>query len=298
MTEDERIQIIEEALTNEYRAIWLWEPTPISHPFGPDDRDKVAKFSERVREMRESCVEALLELPDQELKRIRDFKREPMEISTWPWSQMLPGRLHPSKLIDRRPPKWSYGFGHPSFAPDFDYWEKMPSLSLMEATLLSVGADPKEFTVDELYELKRQKSDKLWASLRFLLQRYDLFFRVFPSAPMGKGPMSMVRFYEWVKEVELDIHPEFRMALSRRFDGTVRSTSTAEATPSEKLSLLKMIAAMAIEQYGYDPSAQKNDAVKALCDDLDGLGIGLDPKTIRKWLKEACALIDSENLPK
>lgn len=219
-------------------------------------------------------------------------------ISTWPWSKLLPETLHPERLANRQPGMLAYGFGHPNFRADFDYWAKMPNLTLMEASLLSVGTDPKFLDQDELYKLKKKKPDTLWASLRFLLERYELLFRVFPSSPMGKGPMATGHFYEWVKEVDLDIHPGFRMALGRHFDGTVRPTSTAETTPSEKVSLLKMIAAMAIEQYGYDPSAQKNDAVKALCDDLDELGIGLDPKTIRKWLKEACALIDPENLPK
>jgi hypothetical protein len=298
MTEDERIEIIEGALAKEYSGIWHWEPTPIDNPYGPDDRDKIAKFAERIQGMRKACIEALLELPDEELTMIRDFKREPMEISTWPWSELLPERLHPARLASRQPGRLAYGFGHPHFRADFDYWAKLPNLTLMEATLLSVGTNPNFLDQDEIYKLKKEKPEKLWASLRFLLERYDLLFRVFPSALMGKGPMSTARFYDWVKEVDLDIHPDFRMALSRRFDGTVRSTSTADATPSEKVSLLKMIAAMAVEQYGYDPSAQKNDAVKALCDDLDGLGIGLDPKTIRKWLKEACALIDPENLRK
>ena len=38
----------------------------------------------------------------------------------------------------------------------------------------------------KIYKLKKEKPNKLWAALRFLLERYDLLFRVFPSAPMGK----------------------------------------------------------------------------------------------------------------
>ena len=48
MTEDERIEIIEGALAREYSGIWHWEPTPIDHPYGPDDREKIARFAERV----------------------------------------------------------------------------------------------------------------------------------------------------------------------------------------------------------------------------------------------------------
>lgn len=183
MTEDERVEIIKGALAEEYKGIWHWAATPIDHPYGPDDRDKVAEFAERVRAMREACIEALIELPGEELTKIRDFKRGPTEISTWPWSKLLPERLHPASLTNLQPSILAYGFGHPDFRADFDYWAKMPNLTLMEATLLSVGADPKTLDEDELYRLKKETPDKLWASLRFLLERYDLLFRVFPASP-------------------------------------------------------------------------------------------------------------------
>ncbi len=298
MTEDERIEIIRNALAKEYRGIWDWEPTPITQIDGPEDLFKVAKFNTRVREMREACVEALCDLSDDELRKIRDYGRGSNEISIWPWSELLPESLHPERLLKQLPPIWAYGFGHPAFRADFDYWVKMPNLSLMEATLLSVGAHPETLTSDDVYSLKKENHNELWASLRFLILRYDLLFRVFPPAPLGKEQMSTEHLYNWIKEVDLEVHPGFREALSRRFGESDHAIVAAEATPTEKVSLMKLVAAMAIEQYGYDPSAQKNAAVNALCDDLDGLGIGLDPKTVRKWLKEACALIDPEYLPK
>lgn len=65
-------------------------------------------------------------------------------------------------------------------------------------------------------------------------------------------------------------------------------------TSSEKGSMLKLIAAMACEQYGFDPDARRSQAVPNLRQDLDMVGLPLDDKTIRKWLREACELVPKE----
>lgn len=60
---------------------------------------------------------------------------------------------------------------------------------------------------------------------------------------------------------------------------------------SERESLLKMVLGMAVAKYGFDPRRSENDATgknkEAIWGDLDSLGIAVDPKTIRKHLKEA-----------
>lgn len=296
MTDDERHEIVVAALAAEYRTIWEWEPTPIMVSFGPNNIGQIEKFARDVRAMRQANVDALKCLPEDELLKIKAFKREPTNMSIWPWGKFLPES--PIHYINTIPDPLAYGFGHPSFAPDFDYWSLMPQLSLLEATLLSVGAEPEFMSSDNLYKLKKERPKKLWAALKFLIKRHDLLFRVFPTGPMGKMDMSTMRLYGWLKETGLDVHPSFKASLENRFETTPSSSPPKETTNSEKASMLKLIAAMAIEQYSYDPAAARNEAVPNISDDLDRLGISLDLKTIRKWLKEACDLIEPENLPK
>ena len=77
--------------------------------------------------------------------------------------------------------------------------------------------------------------------------------------------MNTARFYDWVKEVDLDIHPEFRRALSRRF-----FTEPCDQHLPQKNYSLREGRTDAENDRGheqlsnidYDPSAQKNDAVK------------------------------------
>lgn len=65
----------------------------------------------------------------------------------------------------------------------------------------------------------------------------------------------------------------------------------------EKTTLLKLVAAMAVMGYAFKPDAARNDATKDIQSDLDKLGLGLDSKTILKWLREACDTIDPKHLP-
>jgi hypothetical protein len=56
-------------------------------------------------------------------------------------------------------------------------------------------------------------------------------------------------------------------------------------------SVLKLMIAMAIDGYGYDPKALRNSQISEITDALDRLGISLDADTVRKWLNEAKELL-------
>lgn len=62
----------------------------------------------------------------------------------------------------------------------------------------------------------------------------------------------------------------------------------------ERESLLKIIIGIAMEQYGYDPNANKNSAPQQIVDDLAASGLSLDVDTVRKYLKEASEIIPRE----
>jgi hypothetical protein len=64
------------------------------------------------------------------------------------------------------------------------------------------------------------------------------------------------------------------------------SQTDDKLNPKERQSLQKMILGMAIEQYGYNPSA-RGSAVSQIADDLQAHGLSLDHDTIRKQLRVA-----------
>ena len=55
----------------------------------------------------------------------------------------------------------------------------------------------------------------------------------------------------------------------------------------ERNTLLKLVIAMAIEGYKYDPKAARNTAPAEIATDTEKLGIGVTDDTVRSWLKKA-----------
>jgi hypothetical protein len=66
-----------------------------------------------------------------------------------------------------------------------------------------------------------------------------------------------------------------------------------EVTPRERSSLLKMVIAMAMTKYGYDP-AKRNTAAGDIADEIRERGMELTDDTVRDYLQEAA----DEELPK
>ncbi|MFK7876729.1 MAG: hypothetical protein AB8B71_13265 [Paracoccaceae bacterium] len=57
---------------------------------------------------------------------------------------------------------------------------------------------------------------------------------------------------------------------------------------------MKLVAAMACEQYRYDPTDERSAAVGRIRDDIEEIGQSMDGKTIRKWLKEAARCVGAD----
>jgi hypothetical protein len=92
-------------------------------------------------------------------------------------------------------------------------------------------------------------------------------------------------------------------SLSEERDGLLTHLAEAEKSThpealggKERESLLKLIAAMAIKGYCYNPTARRNDATADIAHDLALLGISLDRDTILKWLRESADLLPPEAL--
>jgi hypothetical protein len=71
-----------------------------------------------------------------------------------------------------------------------------------------------------------------------------------------------------------------------------RAIENEELRPKARQSLLKLLLGMAIDGYGFDPSASKSPIAKELADSLAELGISIDEDTVRSWLREAAETVD------
>ncbi|MFO1418515.1 MAG: hypothetical protein U1E83_07570 [Methylotetracoccus sp.] len=107
-------------------------------------------------------------------------------------------------------------------------------------------------------------------------------------------PMIFIHdFREWCERngYQPKLLEEFDEFTRTRDSRTDRPVLRDDLPPSERESLLKMVLAMAVGAYGYDPRSDNQKATGSgqgsIKVDADRLGLSLDPKTIRKYLREA-----------
>lgn len=299
MTSKERHQIVQNTLSREYPELWEWVRPDLKEAIGPNDLDHVDGFEQELLSAKADAVDALLSLPGEVLEAVSSPNDDRFRIDLPSWQEHIGPTLR--RLSRGIPPPIAYGFGHPEFATDFTYWAQMPSLTFHEALLVSVGANPDTMPLDDLRDLQskgKRKRLPLFTAQEFLLKRYELFARYFGVSYRGNPTQLTRRVKAWFDEIELEIHPDFRAVLVRRFaTGAKREPDKAVSEPlfsQERTTLLKLIAAMACEQYGYKPDQARSDTASRVIEDLDSIGASLDAKTVRKWLKEAAKEVDPD----
>jgi hypothetical protein len=294
MNKTERLGAVEGLVRQKLGAFYDWNaPIPI-HDIGPSDIERFARFEEAVREIEEKVRQPVEELGDEELRAL--LAKTPNDPNVEWFKGLLTNEI---KSVVGKAPIWvALGFGHPDHAADFNYWSKVGLLSVQEATLLSVGLEPNKehFSFLELVRDTAGQPNKNAQAL-FLSKRYRLMQDHFPIGVSSYMSISPTSFMKLLKKVNLEVPEDLKAALAY-LDKPQQQTGKAEnvvtLSNSEKGSMLKMIAAMACEQYGFDPTAVRSQAVSSLRQDLDSVGLPLDDKTIRKWLREACEMVPKE----
>lgn len=293
-----RSTTIEAAMRTKFGSLSDWKRPKLAHTFGSNDLGFVDEFEKRLDGTRRRVQTALEAMSDDELRDIHDELSEPLSIRESQWGSLEAREI--SLLHTARPSAIEYGFGHPNLTADFEYWARMPKLSLHEVSVLSVGGDPRKVTEQYVEGRLRKKNEKkrLWAADEFLLQQRNIFSRYFHHTGWGFVAEPIFRVKQWIDQMDIIVHPDFYAALGKREDKRAALSSTEDQSKpmsrQERDTLLKLIAAMSCEQYSYNPNARRSTAPSNIKDDLERVGLGMDEKTIRKWLKEASGLVAPE----
>jgi hypothetical protein len=109
--------------------------------------------------------------------------------------------------------------------------------------------------------------------------------------------VSPAWFLGLIKKVDLEVPEGLKSALA--YLGEANSAAakverTDSVAASERVSMLRLIAVMTCGQYSFDPEEARSQTVPNLSHDLESVGLPLDKKTIRKWLREACELVPKQ----
>lgn len=171
----------------------------------------------------------------------------------------------------------------------------MAHFTNIEFSCVSIGFEP------EHYEDKVFKNARSSSVVDFFYRRLEQIEREFSGKYDRIGRKDGLM---WIKAVGLDVHPDLLPALEAATKISryrLKSGHTAEGSDDkqkldhrEKRSMAKIITAMAIDGYGYDPEAKKSPFPKELQDIADKLGIGVTDDTIRSYLKLGAEMLPED----
>lgn len=190
---------------------------------------------------------------------------------------------------------------------DQKYWAKKFHWDADEAIMLSLG-----------FSLKPELASRLEPLLHYaafnkryypIITSYSERLELMSSTNAFLEKANPLELIGWMKRLEFIIPKNlernvqhFQLPNNEHKTEKIetQNVSTDEPKPflqSERTTALKLIAAMAIGGYKFKPQSIRNEATADILTDLNLLGFKMDPKTILKWLREGCELVEPENRP-
>ncbi len=173
------------------------------------------------------------------------------------------------------------------------YWARKPGWTVNEATLLSLGLVYNDEFSDlfDKIENRYSYSKKQFPVLTEIFERKSLLQSALDHKKIVNG--DPVQYLDWLAKMKF-LLPQNLVDLVFEFQGNIQTSESVEICDNK--SLLKLVAAMAIGGYRFNPQAARNPATADIQSDLDKLGLGLDQKTVLKWLREATTLVNKDYL--
>jgi len=182
-------------------------------------------------------------------------------------------------------------------------WRLFEAACLLADTLPNQSIDflPAEIKgrLDYFYANLKDATD--WGQLRFFGSR---------TGNIAQRRLIPWNVVEWAKARGDEIPEAINAVPKPRVDPNAVGVTLAEeasnskecGTPQsdslgarERESLLKMVIAMAVCGYKYDPSAERSKIPQEIADDLEKSGLSLDVDTVRKYLKAAAVLLPEKS---
>ncbi len=209
--------------------------------------------------------------------------------------QIVSTNAEKARAWEKTIPIWfSGGFGHPDYVADFEYWSKMARLTLEESVSLTLGVEPKHLPQSLLEKIKKLE-DTLAPVPEYLLRRYELLRRRFDPHNF-KDNLDPKELAEWINDQKLEVHPDFLGYFYKppkpieQLDEVQTGVFTGDKRQLNSIS--KLIAAMAIDAYGYVPGDARSPIPKEIEDIAARLGLNLGRDTILTYLR-----IGTKDLP-
>jgi len=187
------------------------------------------------------------------------------------------------------------GFGVKDMEADFGHWVRMGSWSLIEATAVSIGIEPKgNLAGIDLFRTTGIECFEFYTKRRNLLR--SKFFQFGDNTMLKPKPADVMH---WMKGIKLEVPIKLYQTYNDVFfpNEPKKDSNSGELEPRklmearERASLLRLVVGMAVGGYGYDPKSKRSPIPNQIRDDLVKLGLDLHQDTIRRYLNEATNIL-------
>lgn len=189
---------------------------------------------------------------------------------------------------------------------ELSHWRGIPAFTVVEATLLSVGRDPRSTNFDGLFKTfgRSEQADEL---LYYLEDRQEQIARAFGLDP--EDPVSMISaadFLRWANQSAITIDDRFRRMLRDRWadvpeEAQVRSVlvDPNDQVPhgTSKKAYARLVMSIAIQRYGLTQEREIGRVANKMRDDTDLAGLGVQAKPIRDLLRLGWSLLAPSDRP-
>lgn len=189
------------------------------------------------------------------------------------------------------------GLGHPNCWPDYAYWSRMEHFSIMEVVWLAIGLEPRFEWVrraattirdDRYISPYLERADDLKEQIERFLRSSMMYHDAIKAGPL----------LEWITKTGFPVQDRFRETLATISERqSLGSLATSEVKPTDKRELAavqKIIAAMAIDGYGYDPTAKRSPIPGQIETACDQAGIPVSRETVLKHLRAGLAQLPDD----
>lgn len=189
-----------------------------------------------------------------------------------------------------------------SFA-DFEYRSKLTEISIAECAWLALGLKPSGELVDD-------DDRPVWkntATDMHYIEQVDSTLELF-ERNFGKtgaiNAKSAPAFLAWLEASGFQSHHRFVPMILKIAANGVAITQVMQPIGSQQLIskpdqkesdyMARILTAMAMDKYGYDPEKVRSDVPKQIADVANKQGFSITTETVRKYLKRGARLLQSD----
>ncbi len=294
-TNTKKNRIVKKVLKKRLGDLLDWEKPIIHDTVGPYAPAIFDRYSELLERTKAAVHNTLAKHTPEEL----DMVISPQGKLNTKLLQSWHGFPHADikRLIQTEPFWFQGGFGNEGHKANFDYWARMDTLSLIEATCLTIGFAPESFNEEQFSEWSQSDPNgvleffekrRIQIKCKFQLSNFSDFGNFDLYDDFERHKVRFEELWEWVVRVKLDVAPEFIASFQEIADqgyDVGLATAPEKLDHREKVSLAQLLTALAISELGYVPDALRSPIPKEIQDMVEKLGLEISDDTIRKYLK-------------